>query len=135
MSLFVWSEKHSVNVREMDEQHKKLIGMVNQLHDAMRKGKGKEALDRILYDLIQYTRSHFADEERLLRTEGYPQIEEHQKRHYNMTQKVAAIYRDYQDGKANITIEVMTFLENWVDRHIMGTDKQYGLYLNSKGIF
>lgn len=51
-----------------------------------------------------------------------------------MTQKVAGIYRDYQDGKATITFEVMNFLKSWVDKHIMGTDKLYGAFLNGKGI-
>src|SRR5208337_1398784 len=134
MSFFAWSEKYSVNVREIDEQHKRLIGLVSQLHTAMSQGKGKEALDKILKELIQYTRTHFAAEERLLKDNGYPEYEVHKAKHYSMTQKVAGIYRDYQDGKATITFEVMNFLENWVDKHIMGTDKLYGAFLNGKGI-
>ena len=134
MALFAWSEKYSVNIREIDDQHKKLIGMVGQLHEAMRQGKGKQALDILLRDLIQYTRSHFSTEERLMKTNGYPDYEIHKAKHDAMTNKVAGIYRDYQDGKATITFEVMQFLEQWVDKHIMGTDKQYAPFLQSKGL-
>jgi hemerythrin len=134
MSIFAWSEKYSVNIREIDDQHKKLIGMVNQLHDAMRQGHGKQALDKVLKDLIQYTRTHFAAEERIMKTNGYPEYEVHKAKHDKMTDKVANIYRDYQDGKVSMTLDVMTFLENWVDKHIMSTDKQYMPYLNGKGV-
>lgn len=134
MSLFAWSEKYSVNVAEIDDQHKKLIGMVNQLHDAMRQGKGKDALGPILKDLIAYTRTHFAAEERIMRDNGYPEYEVHKTKHDHMTAKVADIYKEYLAGKANITFEVMDFLEKWLDKHIMGTDKQYTPFLNGKGI-
>lgn len=134
MALFAWSEKYSVNIREIDDQHKKLIGMVVQLNDAMRQGKGKQALGEVLRDLIQYTRTHFAAEERLMEANGYPEYESHKAKHESMTRKVADIYREYQDGKATITLEVMSFLENWLDKHIMGTDKQYGPFLNGKGL-
>jgi hemerythrin len=134
MAVFAWSEKYSVNIREIDDQHKKLIGMVNQLHNAMRQGQGKQALDKVLKDLIQYTRTHFAAEERIMKANGYPEYDVHKEKHDKMTDKVANIYRDYQDGKASMTLDVMKFLENWVDKHIMSTDKQYMPYLNSKGV-
>ena len=134
VALFAWSEKYSPNIQEIDDQHKKLIGMIVQLNDAMRQGKGKQVLGDVLGNLIQYTRSHFAAEERLLKANGYPEYDEHKAKHEKMTRKVADIYREYQDGKATITLEVMNFLENWLDKHIMGTDKKYGPFLKSKGI-
>ncbi len=134
MSLFAWSEKYSVNIRQIDDQHKKLIGMVVQLRDAMRQGKGKQVLGEVLGNLIQYTKTHFADEERLMRVNGYPEYEAHKAKHESMTGKVAQVYRDYQDGKVTVSLEVMNFLEDWLDKHIMGTDKQYAPFLNGKGL-
>ena len=134
MGIFEWSEKYSVNIKEIDNQHKKLIGMVGQLNSAMRQGKGKDALGKILADLIQYCRTHFADEERIMKAGGYPDYEAHKAKHKWMTDRVAEIFREYQEGRATITLEVMKFLENWVDQHIMGTDKQYASFLNAKGI-
>ena len=134
MALFAWNEKYSVNIRELDEQHKKLIGMVGRLHDAMRQGKGKQALEEVLRNLIQYTKTHFAAEERLMKNHEFPGYESHKAKHDGMTKKVADLYREYQDGKTAITLDVMTFLENWIDKHIMGTDKQYSPFLNSKGL-
>lgn len=132
--MFEWSEKYSVGIREIDEQHKKLIGMIGQLHEAMRQGKGKQVLGDVLGNLIQYTRTHFAAEERIMKANGYPDYESHKAKHEKMTNKVATIYKDYQDGKASITMEVMSFLENWLSKHILGTDMQYSPFLKGKGL-
>jgi len=134
MAMFTWSEKYCVNIREIDDQHKKLIGIVGQLHEAMRQGKGKQALGDVLKDLIQYVRTHFASEERLMKSNGYPDYDAHKAKHDSLTRKVADIYREYQDGKVAISLEVMNFLEDWVGTHIVGMDKQYGPFLNGKGI-
>lgn len=134
MSVFGWSEKYSVGIKEIDDQHKKLIGLISQLDSAMRQGKGKQALEDILRELVQYTRTHFSNEERIMRTHGYPDYEEHKIKHDKMTQKVLDIQRQYQEGKLNITLDVMKFLENWIDKHIMGTDMQYSPFLTGKGL-
>jgi hemerythrin len=134
MELFAWSEKYSVNIKEMDDQHRKLIGMVNALNNAMKIGKGKEVLEKTLKDLIEYTATHFAAEERLMKAHRYPGYEEHKAKHDKMTQKVIEIYNQYQEGRIALTIQVMNFLENWVDKHILGTDKQYAVFLNNAGV-
>jgi hemerythrin len=69
-----------------------------------------------------------------MKAHGYPEYESHKAKHDSLTAKVADIYRQYQDGKVAISFEVMNFLESWIDKHIMGTDKQYGPFLNSKGV-
>lgn len=134
MALLVWGEKYSVQIQEIDNQHRKLIGYVNDLNEAMRQGKGKQTLEKVLRDLISYTRTHFANEERLMRTHGYPDYEEHKDKHDKMTQKVLDLQKQYNEGKITITMEAMNFLENWVDKHILGTDMKYAPFLNAKGI-
>jgi hemerythrin len=134
MALFSWSDKFSVQVREIDEEHKTLVGLLCGLNDAMREGKGKEALGSILEDLVQYTKKHFANEERIMRVNGYPDYAQHKAIHDYMTQRVSEIYKEHQEGKTRMTFEVMIFLQKWVEKHIMGTDKLYGPFLNSKGI-
>lgn len=81
MALIAWSDKLSVQVRQFDEEHKKLIVMVNQLHDAMKEGKGKQVVGDVLNGLISYTKNHFAAEERLMKAHAYPDYEQHKKEH------------------------------------------------------
>ncbi len=134
MSVFAWNDKYSLNIAEIDAQHRKLIGLVARLNEAMRQGKGKQTLGQVLEELVRYTQTHFAAEERLMKTHGYPEYEEHKTKHTKMTQKVLDIQKEYQAGKVTLTLEVMKFLENWIDRHILGTDKKYAPFLADKGV-
>ena len=129
-----WVDAYSVGIAEIDQQHKKLIDLINQLDAAMAKGQGKEILGKILGDLINYCASHFATEERLFDQYGYPDTDEHKAKHRKMTEKVLSLQNQFQQGKITITFDVMDFLRKWLDKHILGTDKKYGPYLNSKGV-
>jgi len=129
MSVFVWNEKYRVNVKELDDQHRTLIGLVGQLDDAMREGKGKQALGLILGQVINYTKTHFAAEERLMKACGYPEYHEHRLIHEKMTAKVTELQEQFKTGKVMITMDVMNFLTDWLQKHILGTDKKYSPFL------
>jgi hemerythrin len=130
-----WNDQYSVQVRELDEQHKKLIAMVQTLHRAMREGRGKQELNKIFADLVAYTASHFSSEERLMKMHGYPDYQAHHEIHAKMTNKALSLQQEFQAGKAGITLDTMKFLEDWVAKHILVTDKKYGPFLNEKGVF
>ncbi len=135
MPLMEWNEKLSVNISAIDAQHKKWIGILNELHDAMKSGKGKEKIGKVLDDLVEYTKVHFAAEEKLMQGNGYPLFAGHKKQHEDMVKEVELLKSKYISGASGLTIEVMQFLRNWLSEHIIGTDKNYGPYLNEKGIY
>ncbi|MBE2886467.1 bacteriohemerythrin [Geobacter anodireducens] len=134
MALISWSDSLSVKVKQFDDQHKKLVDMVNQLFDAMKAGKGNQVMGGILKSLIQYTQTHFAAEERVLKQHGYPDLEAHKKEHNALVMQVLDLQKQLQEGKSVLTQHVMTFLRDWLSKHIQGDDKKYGVYLNGKGI-
>ena len=134
MAFFNWSDSFSVGVEEFDEQHKKLIAMLNGLYDAMKEGRAVEALGPLLSDLIAYTRTHFANEERLLAEKGYPDFEGHKQEHDKLTQRVLELETQFKLGKAAISLDTGKFLKEWLQNHIQGSDKKYGIYLNSIGL-
>jgi len=134
MALMSWSDNLSVNIKEIDEQHKKLVGMVNDLHDAMKMGKGNDVTGKILTGLIQYVGTHFATEERLMKTHNYPDFVKHKAEHNNLTKKAIELQKQHQEGKSVLTIELMSFLKDWLSNHIMGRDKAYSPFFNGKGI-
>jgi hemerythrin len=119
----------------LDNQHKKLIGLVQTLHEAMRAGRGKQELNKIFQNLVAYCASHFAAEERLMKAHGYPDYQEHQQIHARMTDKALSLQKEFQAGKMTVTLDTMNFLEDWVSKHIVGTDKKYGPFLNGKGVY
>lgn len=135
MASLSWEERYSVQVGELDDQHKKLIGMVSTLREAMREGRGKQELNKLFTSLVAYTANHFASEERLMKTHGYPEYQEHHEIHVKMTNKAVSLQKEFQSGKMGITLDTMKFLEDWVSKHILGTDKKYGPFFNNKGVF
>jgi hemerythrin len=134
MSLITWNEAYSVKIKKFDDQHKQLISMLNTLHDAMREGKGKDVLEKVVAGLVDYTKRHFADEESFMKQYGYPDYEKHKKEHNLLTVQVSDLQKDYSEGKAVLTTQVMMFLKDWLQEHIKGTDKTYGPFFNGKGV-
>jgi len=129
-----WTDAFSVNVKEMDVQHKKLFDLINELHEAMRGGKGKEAVGEVLMRLVQYAKTHLSDEEKLMQKHGYPGFSGQKIAHDNLRKRVADSVAKYETGKVT-TVEIMNFLKDWLIRHIQGSDKKYGPFLNSKGVY
>jgi len=135
MALMEWNPAFSVKVKKFDDQHKKLVDLVNQLHDAMKAGEGNTMLGVVLQSLIAYTGSHFADEEKMMQTNGYPDFAKHKAAHENLVKQVLDLQNKMQSGGNVLTITVMNFLKDWLVNHIQGEDKKYGQYFNAKGIF
>jgi len=135
MPLMTWSEKLSTGIAAMDEEHKQLIALLNELHDAIEDGQGKAILGRILDGLIAYTGTHFAHEESLFAETGYPDALSHKIQHEALIRQVNEIQAKFTaTPTAILPGEVLSFLKNWLTTHIQGTDKEYGPHLKSMGI-
>lgn len=130
-----WTEKLAVGVKILDDDHKKLVGMVNELYDAIQSGHGKDSLGKILDGLVDYTKVHFGHEEQFFSQTGYPEAAAHKKQHSDLTKQVADVQQKYKAGvNGTLSLEVMNFLKNWLVNHIQGSDQKYGPFLNGKGI-
>lgn len=134
MALFSWSNEYSVNIKEIDEQHKVLINLINELHDKMKIGKAKEILGGILDELVDYTIYHFKHEENLFTSHGYPDSDLHKTVHKGLVKQVKDLKNDFESGKTILSMDIMNFLKGWLGNHIQGTDKKYSSYLNSQGV-
>lgn len=134
MALINWNDSFSVKVAEIDEQHKELIAMINELNEAMKTGKGKDAAGKIVSKLIKYTASHFKTEEDLFAKYSYPDADSHKREHAAFVKKVSEFKEGFEKGKLSLTMEVMSFLSDWLKLHIMGTDKKYIQFFNDKGV-
>ncbi|HEX8964288.1 MAG TPA: bacteriohemerythrin [Rhodocyclaceae bacterium] len=134
MALISWSPMLSTGVQEIDDQHKKLIDLVNKLNDAMHAGQGKEALGSVLGELVKYTVYHFGTEERLMGQHKYAESAAHMAEHKKLIQDVSAFKTKFDGGNAMISTELMNFLRDWLSKHIMQTDKKFGKALNTAGV-
>ena len=134
MSAFEWTEMYAVKVAGFDRQHRTLFRTVNELNEALRAGHGKEIVGKVLQRLIEYTASHFAQEEAAMEKHGYPGLGAHQAEHKALVEQVLKFQKDFDAGKSSVTVALMPFLQKWLCNHIMQTDKKYGPFLNEKGI-
>ena len=134
MALISWNQDLSVQVAQFDNQHKELVGLVNDLHDAMASGKGNTVLGKTLAKLIDYTKTHFAAEEKLMKQHSYPGYLSHKMEHDTLTRKALEIRTTFDSGKMVMSVELMNFLKDWLTKHIKGVDKKYGPFFLSKGI-
>jgi hemerythrin len=134
MTLINWNDSLSVKVQEIDVQHQKLISMINELHDAMKHGKGKDVVGKIVNGLISYTATHFKTEEKYFDQFGYPETDTHKKEHAAFVQKVSNFKEEYEEGKLGLSIEIMLFLSDWLKNHIKATDMKYSKFFNEKGL-
>jgi hemerythrin len=130
----IWDQSWCIGVKEIDAQHQNLVALVNQLHQAMKEGKGKHVLEKILESLVGYTKAHFRDEERMMEQNGYPDLTEHKLQHAALTKKVLDFQDKFKAGGTGMSIDIMHFLGDWLRSHIRGTDTKYVALMHSKGI-
>ncbi|NLG72373.1 MAG: hemerythrin family protein [Chloroflexi bacterium] len=134
MSFFNWKPEYSVNIEQFDAQHKQLVSLIDRLFNAMQSGRGREVAGDIISELITYTQTHFADEERVMQTYGYPGYLAHCREHQELVQAVSDMQKQYQSGNHSIAVSLSNFLKSWLTNHILGTDRQYSSFLNAKGV-
>lgn len=134
MAFITWNSKLSVGITEIDNQHMKLVGYINELHDAMKVGKAKDVMAEILQNLVKYTLYHFSLEEKYMTQTVYPGLLAHKKEHSDFVKKVSDFQKSYNDGSAFISIDLLNFLREWITHHILDTDQKYSPYLKDKGI-
>jgi hemerythrin len=125
MSIIEWREEYSVGIQEIDEEHKQLIFLINELNEAIVLGSKPEKLESVFNQLIDYTRIHFAVEEALMRIVQYKDYDAHKKIHDDITSQVIAFKEKFYSGKYQTASELMNFLINWLFNHINQVDKMY----------
>jgi len=130
MALLTWSNKYSVGVQSMDSQHTVLFGILNDLHEAMMKGRAQKNAGVLLSKLVDYTKEHFTAEERLLAAAGYAGLAQHRALHRTLTKQVDEFAARYSRGESTLGPKLLNFLRDWLANHIQNEDKKYGPCLN-----
>ncbi len=133
--LIAWTEEMSVGVAILDEDHKRIMKMINKLHAAMQEGKGRDIMADIIHDLFVYINLHFETEEEMFERTGYEGTSEQKAQHSAMKVKSLELKQSYIASPESIApIEILLFLKDWWLGHIMHTDKKYAPFLNAHGI-
>ena len=131
--LIHWDSRIQFNIQSVDRQHKRLVDLINSINRAMKLRKGREIVDTIFADLVDYTKRHFGDEEELMRKYGYEGLADQETQHRHFVKKMTELHQQVKTGNAMVTMDLMDFLKNWLVKHIMGSDKKYQPLFKSKG--
>lgn len=134
MSLIEWDDNLSVGIEEIDNQHKKLIELINELHSAMRERRAKDALGKIINGLKDYAVEHFTTEEKYFDQFNYLNSGSHKKEHQNFIAKVNDFKSGFDKGKIMLSMEIMDFLKDWLISHIQKIDMAYAPFFHEKGL-
>jgi len=133
--LVVWNDTYSVGYAPIDDQHKALVVMINELLQSSKAGASaaNSSLMQVFEKTVEYAKTHFTGEEKMLTEVLYPELDTQKKQHHQFLFEVVNIVADVESGKT-APIEMAVFLKTWLMNHIVVSDKKYIPYLGKIGL-
>lgn len=134
MAFFEWADDLVIDNGVIDEDHRQLIAVVNELHTATTQGTGHEVVADIIERLIDYTRQHFAREEQIMASSKFPELVNHQAGHQQIIRQIEALKKRHDEGSVTVASQLSTVLRDWLSVHIRRSDKELRFFMkkNSK---
>jgi hemerythrin len=131
MELITWSSTFSCGIKLIDDQHKELVDLVNDMfhHSTGDDKEEREYFNKVIQKAVKYIRIHFATEEKIMSAIKYPGFTEHKRAHDLFVLKVIENIQNYKTEKHHTLYSFTKFLKNWVLSHIAVMDKQYFTYI------
>ena len=129
MAFITWTEEFLTGIETIDDQHRRLVDLVNKFEEASRRGRGSRVMSDILNDLVGYTQEHFAHEEKIMAESGFPAAAQHTARHRQLLQKVERFQYEFETEGRRVTKELRDMLRYWIRSHILQDDMAYADHL------
>lgn len=134
MRFAEWTDSLSVGVEKIDAQHKKLLEVINDLHDAVKAGKGGDVLGALFEELSTYVSTNFSTEEAFMERFSYPKAEGHKRAHDGFASKVLDLRTKSPNDATAVGDEALAYLKDWIINHDVLIDRELGEFLNKRGI-
>lgn len=132
MSLMRWNDEYLTFNQVIDEQHQRLFEIINGIYDSIRVGRGNESVAHALSDLTEFTRFHFATEEKYMAQAGFPGLDHHASEHARLLDEIRELRLRILDGSTVVTMNEMSFLKEWLLSHFTGPDRGLASYLKQQ---
>jgi hemerythrin len=125
-----WDDSYSVGFELIDNQHRQLIEMTNELFQGCARGHTAAdlAFMKTIRGAVEYAQTHFFTEEKYMKQAEYPGLDAHKKEHESFVATVREAVRSFEEGKSQ-PVALARFLKNWLLTHIAQSDKKYAPYL------
>ncbi|MGA3370616.1 MAG: bacteriohemerythrin [Terracidiphilus sp.] len=134
MALMTWSSKYSVGIEALDNQHKAMMNILNELHAASMKGKASEVAGPLLHKLESLANEHFSAEERLMESTGFSGLAGHRVQHREMAGKIAEFIARHEEGDTTVYAQLLYFIRDYQTRHMQTEDSKYGPWFAAHGV-
>lgn len=135
MNRIAWEDEFSVGVGELDEQHKKIISMINLLNESQSETSQVEVVRSVLTEMMRYSKFHLDYEEELLAQNDYPDFKDHKKSHLDYMMAYSSLSIEVmKHNKNQVPDNLLDFLNNWWTHHILVEDMKYKPFFKEKGI-
>lgn len=129
MPFLDWLPTYNVGHKNIDNQHREIVDMVNRLHNSILENRVNEEVARVLVDLMNYTKYHFDEEENVMYDNGYPLLKEHIKIHRDLINRIGGYLIKLRSGQKVSVFQLIGFLREWLVKHILDEDMRYKPYL------
>ena len=130
MSIVEWDKRFELGVKCFDQQHKQLVDLLNYLHDNINDSAvTSEAMEAVIVKLIDYATDHFAAEENSMAYHDYSGLPSHREEHVKFCRMVVTFQNDFEAGKNDFSLDVLSFIGNWLFDHILLKDSEYCEFL------
>lgn len=134
MPFIEWMNSFSLGVKQFDDHHKQLLGLLNTVYDDFTTQAPVEKVGVVLDELIDYAVYHFAAEELWMMEHSYPELDMHREEHERFSKTVMDMRQDHHTGNFIMSLEVLEFLRKWLTDHILKTDAKYGRFIAAEGV-
>jgi len=128
MPFMEWDDTFELGIVEFDEHHKHLVNLLNIIFDGFTCEASYEELEAVLDELVDYATYHFAAEEHWMQVHAYPGLLQHSSEHERFCTRIVEFQQEFLNGKADLSLDVLQFLNNWLSDHIIKADGAYGRF-------
>lgn len=128
-----WDDAFSVNVSEIDEEHKKLIKIINKVINISNQEDARDEIAIVLYEMTNYALNHFKTEENYMRKSKYANYQLHKDEHNDFIKNTVDFGSRTMNSGHDITGDLLEYLQSWLVSHIQGTDKEFFSYFHRNG--
>ncbi len=126
-----WNDSLFLSHEPMDDDHRQMAALINKLYLSVNENFGKEATCRAAQSLLDFSRSHFDHEKRLMELHRYPDAMRHLWQHRELLDELSSLINGLEGSSANIKAETVEFIDNWFTIHLRDSDAKLAYFLNT----
>jgi len=130
--LIMWTPKLSMGIKEIDDQHKHFIALLNKVN-LVKPTENKEKVGKLITELMEYARIHFTTEERYFEKYKYPFAKEHMAQHEKLLSNAIKFSNKFDEVGVKVIPELALFLKDWLEQHLAKHDQKYAKYFKKNG--